>query len=200
MAYNVKNLSRRVRDVLKNDKKAFLLLAVLMLVGFVLGFIFYDVILASELIFWNDKEGILFVVKETKFFPYFFSLLWLYLKALLCSFGFSLIKKGKWGIYILAVLNGLTFATLIVVIMDLLGVIGMGYIAVSILIFLAVLFILFFSYRAIEKCQCYGHCFNKTKILFLAKYYLLLLLFAVIFSLLITLVVFIFLRLLFSIV
>ena len=72
IACNVKDFSRRVKNTIINNIKTLVFLAVAMLVGLVLGFIFYNSILTSELLFWNDKEGILFVIKQTKFFPYFF--------------------------------------------------------------------------------------------------------------------------------
>lgn len=200
IACNVKDFSRRVKNTVINNRKTLVFLAIAMLAGLVLGFIFYNSILTSELFFWDDKEGILFVIKQTKFFPYFFSLLWLYLKALLCAFVFCLFKNGKWGLFFLALLNGLTFAVLLVTVISLLGIIGIGYLIITVLIFAFLLLSLFFSFCIAENnCYC-GVLVSKNKLLYLAKYFIIILIFSAIYSLLITIIVFLLLRLLFAIV
>ena len=200
IACNVQDFSRRVKNAVINNIKTLVFLAVAMLVGLVLGFIFYNSILTSELLFWNDKEGILFVIKQAKFFPYFFSLFWLYLKALLCAFVFCLFKNGKWGLCFLALLNGLTFAVLLVTVISLLGVIGIGYLVITVLMFAFLLLLLFFSFCIAENNSCCGVLVSKNKLLYLTKYFIVLLISSVIYSLLITIIVFLLLRLLFAIV
>lgn len=200
IACNVKDFSRRVKNTIINNIKTLVFLAVALLVGLVLGFIFYNSILTSELLFWNDKEGILFVIKQTKFFPYFFSLFWLYLRALLCAFVFCLFKNGKWGLYFLALLNGLTFAVLLVTVISLLGVIGIGYLVITVLMFAFLLLLLFFSFCIAENNSYCGVLVSKNKLLYLTKYFIILLISSVIYSLLITIIVFLLLRLLFAIV
>lgn len=200
IACNVKDFSRRVKNTIINNIKTLVFLAVAMLAGLVLGFIFYNSILTSELLFWNDKEGILFVIKQAKFFPYFFSLFWLYLKALLCAFVFCLFKNGKWGLYFLALLNGLTFAVLLVTVISLLGVIGIGYLVITVLMFAFLLLLLFFSFCIAENNSYCGVFVSKNKLLYLTKYFIVLLISSVIYSLLITIIVFLLLRLLFAIV
>lgn len=200
IACNVKDFSRRVKNTVINNIKTLVFLAVAMLAGLVLGFIFYNSILTSELLFLDDKEGILFVIKQTKFFPYFFSLFWLYFKALLCAFVFCLFKNGKWGLYFLALLNGLTFAVLLVTVISLLGVIGIGYLIITVLMFAFLLLLLFFSFCIAEKNSCCGVLISKDKLLYLTKYFIILLIFSVVYSLLITIIVFLLLRLIFAIV
>ena len=58
-----------VKQIVFNNIIYLIIFAVVFLIGLVLGFIFSDTLLNADWLFWGGKDGNLFIVKETGFFP-----------------------------------------------------------------------------------------------------------------------------------
>ncbi len=189
-----------VKQIVFNNIIYLIIFAVVFLIGLVLGFIFSDTLLNADWLFWGGKDGNLFIVKETGFFPYFIKVFLLYLKILICIFLLSIFKNFRWGMFVITLCNGISFAILIVSVFSVLGIIGLGYLLVALIIFFSLVFFTYLSFCFSGENQPCSFIAEKYEILCLIKFYLIVLIVMLILSLIFTLVIFLLIRTLFSLI
>lgn len=188
------------KHIILNNFVYLLIFAAFFLIGLVLGFIFSKTLLSVDGVFFGIKDGNLFIIKETDFFPYFIKVFWLYLKIFIATFVLSLFKNFRWGMFIIALCNGISFAIFIVAVFSVWGIIGFSYLLVGLILFISLVFFTYIAFCFSAENQPCAFISDKNDILCLAKFYLIFIITAFILTLILTLIVFFIIRTLFSVI
>lgn len=196
----IKCLIEDLKHIIFNNFIYLLIFGAVFLIGLILGFIFSNTFLCADGIIFGSKDGNLFIIKETGFFPYFINVFWLYLKILISTFVLSLFKNFRWGMFIITLTNGISFAIFIVAVFSVLGIIGFGYLLVGLILFISLVFITYITFCFSGENQPSAFISDKNDILCLTRFYLIFLITAFILSLILTLIIFFVIRTLFSLI
>ncbi len=188
-----------LRYIFIKEKFKILLFLTAFIIGLICGLVLFEGFISIEWLVFTDGDTVIFIVTETNFFVCLFRVFWKFCKMVICLFILSLFRHTPWVMLVFALLNGISFGVISVILIESYGIIGAIYIIIFLIEYLFLLALIFLSFCfARNNFSGYKMC-DKYAVLELIKFFSLTILLCFLTSLAINILVFLVLRTLFSV-